>query len=216
MTPLFDSHLLEHVLADVEYGAFSGAQEIENDASETISQFMEYWLFHNNGFSKISSHIHSKDMISPDTMKLLLQERQAKKAVELLHRLFLGQLEVEISSKFDPNGDESIIALQRKCAERFCPHHMPPKGNIDPLVQLFQSNANGKNMMQYRYLWSEIMSADLFQSFSKSENLPDTGRKLKKEYLEKGSSVPTYKAVEAFQGRSAQADALVSRYELIG
>ena len=212
-------HLFQHLLANVELGAFSGAQVIEEDASETISQFMEYWLFDGDGLTKLSSHNQTGDKIPKDVMDIIKQMRNAKKATELLHRLFLGQLEIEMSTSFDPNGDESIIALQKRCAERFCPHHLPPRGNIDPLVQIFQNNAVGKCTMQYRYLWSEIMSADAFAAFIDEEGhlkaeVQEIGSLLRSEWLSAGSSVNTANAFELFRGRPAQADTLVSRYEL--
>ena len=212
-------HLFQHLLAEVELGAFSGAQLIEEDASETISQFMEYWLFDGDGLTKLSRHNQTGDNISNDVMDIIKQKRKAKKATELLHRLFIGQLELEMSTSFDPNGDESIIALQKRCAERFNPHHLPPRGNIDPLVQLFQNNADGKCTMQYRYLWSEILSADLFAAFVDEgghlkDDVQEIGSRLRSEWISVGSSARTADAFESFRGRSAQADALVSRYEL--
>ena len=212
-------HLFQHILADVKLGAFSGAQTMEEDASEIISQFMEYWLFDADGLTKLSRHNQTGESIPNDVMDKIKQQRSAKKATELLHRLFLGQLEVEMSSSFDPSGDESIIALQRRCAERFSPHNLPPKGNIDPLIQLFQTNAVGKCTMQYRYLWSEIMSADAFAAFVDENGdlkpeVQEIGSRLRSKWISAGSSVKTADAFESFRGRPAQADALVSRYEL--
>lgn len=212
-------HLFQHIMADVKLGAFSGAQAMEEDASEIISQFMEYWLFDADGLTKLSRHNQTGESIPGDVMDKIKQQRSAKKATELLHRLFLGQLEVEMSTSFDPSGDESIIALQRRCAERFSPHILPPKGNIDPLIQLFQSNAVGKCTMQYRYLWSEIVSADTFAAFvdengNLKSGVQEIGSRLRSKWISAGSSVKTADAFESFRGRPAQADALVSRYEL--
>jgi len=212
-------HLFQHILADVKLGAFSGVHAMEEDASEIISQFMEYWLFDADGLTKLSRHNQTGESIPDDVMDKIKQQRSAKKATELLHRLFIGQLEVEMSTSFDPSGDESIITLQKRCAERFFPHNLPSKGNIDPLIQLFQNNAVGKCTMQYRYLWSEIMSADAFSAFvdengNIKDEVQDIGSRLRSKWVSAGSSVKTADAFESFRGRPAQADALVSRYEL--
>jgi Zn-dependent oligopeptidase len=216
-------HLLQHILADVKLGAFTGAQNIEEDASETISQFMEYWLFDGEVMSKIlQSSSSSGEVISKDSLDILFQHQKATKSNQLLHRLFLGQLELELSSSFDPHGGESMISLQRKCAERFIPCHIPPKGNIDPLVEIFQNNAYGKCSMQYRYIWSEIMSADAFSAFlendvgklKEGEEFKRVCKQLRKEWIGKGSSVNTSQAYECFRGRSASMDSLIARYGL--
>ena len=54
-----------------------------------------------------------------------------------------------MNTNFDPHGDESIIAIQWTFAERHCPNHIPPKGNIDTLIQIFQTNTTAfpKEMM---------------------------------------------------------------------
>jgi Zn-dependent oligopeptidases len=216
-------HLLQHILADVKLGAFSGAQNIEEDASEAMSQFMEYWLFEGEVISKIlQSSGQSGEGISKDGLDILFQQQKVTKCNELLHRLFLGQLELELSSSFDPHGDESMIALQRKCAERFIPCHVPPKGNIEPLVEIFQNNAYGKCSMQYRYLWSEIMSADAFSAFlehdggklKQGKDFKQVCKQLQKEWIAVGSSVNTSQAYESFRGRGASMDSLIARYSL--
>jgi oligopeptidase A len=215
-------HLFQHLLADVKLGAFSGAQNIEVDASETISQFMEYWLFDGDGLSKLSKHRDTGNCISQEIMNILQEQRRATKANELLHRLFLGRLELELSSSFDPHGEESMIALQRKCAERFIPCCVPPRGNIDPIIGIFQNNAQGKHYMQYRYLWSDIMSADAFDAFldedgklKKGDDMKEVCDHLNKNWIAVGSSVPTSEAFASFRSRSARMDSLLSKYDLL-
>ena len=214
-------HALQHMLADVKLGAYSGAQLIEEDASETVSQFMEYWLFEGGILAMLAKHRETGDSISAEVMDKIKLQRKATKANELLHRLFLGHLELELSSAFDPHGDESIIALQRKSAVRYCPSHLPPKGNIDPLIQLFQSNAGGKCTMQYRYLWSEVMSADAFDAFVddsgnvvNDDKKKETGEQFRKAFLNVGASKSTAGAFEMFRNRGADVKALLSRYEM--
>ena len=216
-------HLLEHVLADVRLGAFSGAQMKEEDSSETMSQFMEYWLFEGRGLKKLANGSEgSTNVISDEVFDKLLAQRRFTKATELLHRLFLGQLELNLSSSFDPLGDQSIISVQRDSAARYCPHHMPPKGNIDPLIQIFQSNADGKCTMQHRYLWSEVLSADAFLAFmndagalKECDELKVIGSALRQEMLTAGGSRSTSDAFRSFRGRDADASALVRGYGLL-
>ena len=203
-------HLIQHALPNVEFGAFVGAHMIEEDSSEVISQLMEDILFDGDLLKKLSSHYQSGDSISDEKIDLIRSLRIANKRSELLHRLFLGQLELELNSNFDPKADESLISLQRRLAEEYCPHYKPPKGNIDPLVQVFQSNALGKNTMHYRYLWSDIISSDLFSSLFKS------GGKANKigDVLSKGASMTTSDAVSELLGRDVSTVPIISKYGL--
>lgn len=177
---------------------------------------MEYWLFQTPLLADISQHYETSEPLPNDIIEKLRIQHKSIKRNELLHRLFLGELEREVTTVFDPNGDESIIGLQRRCAEIFCPSHLPPKGNIDPLIQLFGSNAKGKCSVQYRYLWSEVMSADAFEMMSnKNESeLKALGLKFRKCFLEPGGSVATETAFFSFRGREANHDALLEFYGL--
>ncbi len=214
-------HVLEHILCDVKLGAFSGAHLVEEDATEAIAQFMEYWLFEGGMIEKLAKRNVSGDALPTEAVEHILERRKNAKATELLHRLFLGQLEVEVNAHFDPHGDESIVSVQRNYAEQFCPHHLPPRGNIDPLVQIFQNSALGRSTMQYRYLFSDIISADAFEAFFdenreplKGELLRERGMMFREYYLEVGSSRSTAKGFEDFRGRKVDSRALLSRYGL--
>ena len=214
-------HALQHMLADVKLGEFSGAQMIEEDTSEIMSQFMEYWLFDGNGLLNFGRHKDTGLEMPQEVMTKIKRRRKVTKANELLHRLFLGSLESELNSKFDPHGEESIVSIQRKFALRCCPHFLPPKGNIDPLIQIFQNDAVGKKSMQYRYLLSEISSADAFAAFTNGETgamkckqeIEETGRRMRDNFLRPGASKSAANAYESFRGRTADASNLLSRYD---
>ena len=184
---------------------------------------MEYWLFEAPFLSDLARHCDTGESLSNEVIEKLKQRHQSIKCNELLHRLFLGELEREVNSNFDPHGDESIIGLQRTFAETYCPNHKPPQGNIDPLIQIFQTNATGKFSIQYRYLWSEIMSADAFTAFhealtNEGEGVETTirklGKKFRKSFLEPGGSISTEDAFRMFRGRKANPEALSKMYGL--
>mmetsp|Transcript_13091 Transcript_13091/g.19822 ORF Transcript_13091/g.19822 Transcript_13091/m.19822 type:complete len:185 (+) Transcript_13091:22-576(+) len=183
---------------------------------------MEYWLFEAPFLSNLTKHHETGEPLPSDIIQKIHNRNQLIKCNELLHRLFLGALEVEVNAAFDPRGDKSIISLQRELAELYCPNHVPPKGNIDPLIQVFQSNALGKNSMQYRYLYSEIMSADAFSIFQNSmmkasnseKEIQDLGAKFRRCFLEPGGTVSTKDNFNDFCGRNASKESLLKFYGL--
>ena len=180
---------------------------------------MENWVFEEWFLTKLAKHCETGETLSDEMISNIQKQRQITKRQELIHNLFLGQLELEVNATFDPHGDESIIALQRQCAERFIPNHIPPKGNIEPLIQIFQSNANGKCSVQYRYIWSEVMSADLFSAFKEvgfknNEDMMALGKEFRKCFLETGGSVGFAESFASFSGRSVNHDALLKQYGL--
>lgn len=183
---------------------------------------MEYWLFQGPLLSKLSKNPETGEPLPCHAIDRIERVRLSTNALELSHRLFLGGLEIEVNSNFDPLGDDSIVSLQREYAERFCPHQGPSKGNIDPLIEIFQNNAEGKCTAQYRYLWSEIMSADAFEEFAEVSdglNVEDAsvkgvGKKFRHTFLETGGGISTLDAYRGFRGRDAAMEPLLKMYGL--
>ena len=175
---------------------------------------MEYWLFQGTLLGKLSKHNESGETLPTKTIGILKERRVVMKLYELAHRLFLGQLELEMHSTFDPRGEESIIALQRKYSERYLLQDVLPKGNIDPIIQIFDSNSKGKNVAQYRYIWSEVMSADAFESFQEAglENsckMEKLGRDFRRDFLE-GKNLNFGDSFKSFRGREATPEAFLN------
>ena len=213
-------HALNLILSKVECGSLSGAQNIEDDASEFVSQLMEYWVFEEEFLPIIAKSASSGEPISPEDIEKMKEERLLRKGRELLHRLALGQLELELLSGFDTKGDESIIGIQRRLAQEYLPPvDIPPKSDISLLQQLFGSNASGHHASQYRYLYSELMSADAFEAFKdvgfrNEEGMKDIGRKFRDVILSVGTSKPFISAFDAFRGRQLSIEAYMKRYNI--
>lgn len=199
-------------------GWLTSPQCHDQDTEEMVSQFMELWMFEDWVLRDLSFDIKTNEPLSSLMIQKIKDRRRLAKTIELSHRLFLSQLELDLHSSFDPRGDRSMISLQRELSEKFYSKSiasMPSKGNIDALVQIFQSNAGGKHILQYRYLWSEIMSADAFEAFaaiSKNhrngneecfEKLSKEGARFRECFLENGGSYSTHENFVKFRGREA-------------
>ena len=182
---------------------------------------MEYFVFEPQFLSNLARHCESGESLPLEIIQKLNEKNQSITRNELLHRLFLGELEQHLFSKFDPSGDVSIMTLQRNYAEKFCPNQVPSKGNIDPLIHLLDSNVRGKSSVQYRYLWSEVMSADAFELFQEAMLNNDEvtfkklGKKFRQCFLDPGSSISTEDAFREFRGRQVNNKALLKRYGLL-
>ncbi len=181
---------------------------------------MENWLFDKRFLTNIAIDPETEETLTDEMIVDIQTKHQSKKCHELLHRIFLSQLELEINSSFDPQGDESVIGLQRQCAQTYIPNYIPPKGNIDPLIQIFQTNASGKRSVEYRYIWSEVMSEDLYTAFEEveefgGEDMKELGKKFRKCFLEKGGSVSSKDSFRSFSGRDVDNASFMRRYGLI-
>jgi thimet oligopeptidase len=70
----------------------------------------------------------------------------------------------------------------------------------------------GYDARYYSYIWSQVYAADFFSRFEKEGVLhPATGQSLKKEVLEKGSSIDEIQIVRNFLGREPSNEAFLKQ-----
>ena len=187
-------HALTAMLANVECGSLSDAQNIEDDASEFVSQLMENWIFEEQFLPVIAKNSSTGEPILPEDIAKAKDERILRKGREVLHR------------------------LQRRLAQEYLPPvDVPPKSDISMLQQIFDSNASGHHASQYRYLYSEVMSTDAFEGFrdvgfQDEQGMKDIGKTFREDILNVGSSTSAKSAFESFRGRPLSKDAYMKRY----
>lgn len=215
-------HVLQYLLAtDVEFASLSGVEAVEKDTIEFPSMFMEYWLYD----EKVLASLLPEDYPVSEVLDRFVVQQQQLSAIKFTLQTFLGQLELDLhSTAFDPRGDESIFALQKRLAEIHIPHDLPHKGDVSKLQSVFQGNADGEAVNSYRYLWSDVMGADAFQAFAgcrgshgdddDDEELKKMGRRFRETILAPGGSVHAGDAFAAFRGRAPTMDALLSYHGL--
>jgi Zn-dependent oligopeptidase len=190
-------HVLQFLLAT--NGRRVGIEENDAtlDVSEIVPHFMEHWVFEE---SILQTLAHMSGTTIPDEVIQQAQEqRRHSKIDESLRRIFLGRLELEL---FTPTrqDDESLVAMQRRLAEQYVPHDLLPKSDLSPMVQLVQANGT-KPVAQYRYLLSELISADIFVTFkeaglSNREEVTTLGEHFKEVLLAPGVAVNGYDALK--------------------
>ena len=70
--------------------------------------------------------------------------------------------------------------------------------------------AGGYAAGYYSYKWAEVLSADAWGAFEEEGTLsPQTGRRLRREVLERGGSRDAMDNFKAFRGREPSLDALM-------
>mmetsp|Transcript_35545 Transcript_35545/g.40488 ORF Transcript_35545/g.40488 Transcript_35545/m.40488 type:complete len:655 (-) Transcript_35545:115-2079(-) len=197
-------HVLQFLLADKHhpwYGSSGDSNLL--DISEVLPHFMEHWVFETSILQTLA-HL-SGTSIPDDTIKAVQEQRRRDKAEESLRRIFLGQLELELFSRNKQEG-ESLVGLQRRIGETYVPHDLLPKSDLSPMCELMESNGFKQiPIAQYRYLLSEVISAEFFKKFknagiSNQENMRELGTSFKKIILDPGTNVDMRDALKVFCG----------------
>jgi Zn-dependent oligopeptidase len=178
---------------------------------------LELWL-QNDGFVKRLGELSQDKFTFPvDLMEILRKETVNQKADEIMQNVFLGSLESTIFTDFDPRGDETLVALQGRLAEQYIPHNLPDTDDLSPLLEVFQENAVDQSMTAYNYLWSEILSANVFEKFSKTDmndkdEVKRLGRAVRHLFLREKDTNLTMQDFEELCGKPISSQALKDIY----
>lgn len=174
---------------------------------------MEHFLFEEQILQTLAHLSGSADPFPTEMVEKLRKQRMSEKQQTMSHRVFLGQLELELFS----NPDESLVTLQRRIAEEYIPQRLPDKSDLNPLLEVMTDNANGKHMCRYRYLWGEVMSTDIYELFREAgvgnqEKTRELGMRLRKELIEPGGLMDARASFRRFRGRDISPDAMFASY----
>jgi len=174
---------------------------------------MEHFLFEEPILQSFAHISGAAEPLPAELTKKLREQRVAEKFQTMNQRAFLGQLELEIFS----DQDESLVSLQRRLAEEYVPHDLPDKNDLAPLLQVMQDSANDRNLCRYRYLWGEVMSADIYCMFQEAgiedqDKMRELGMRLRKTMLEPGGLLEG-SAFTQFRGRNMSPDAVLAMYK---
>jgi Zn-dependent oligopeptidase len=117
---------------------------------------MEKWLLEEKFLATFAFHVDTGETIPSNLVAQLINQYRKKQTKKLCHQAFLGQLELELHSTFDPHGEESIIGLQRRLAEHYLlpsDDSLPAKSDLSPLLRIFENNASGYSTALYRCVY---------------------------------------------------------------
>jgi len=127
-------------------------------------------------------------------------------------QLEFGMTDIELHSKFDPNGSETAFEVHSRIAQKTAP--MPPLPEAKFLCAFSHIFAGGYAAGYYSYKWAEVLSADAFAAFEDAgldneSAVAETGRKFRDTVLAQGGSRHPMESYQDFRGRKPTVDALL-------
>jgi oligopeptidase A len=205
-------HGLHHMLTQVDHSMAAGIRNVEWDAVELPSQFMENWCYHRHTLMQMSAHVETGAPLPEALYQKLLAARYYRAASLMLRQLYFGFTDLELHARFDPNGTETVFDVQRRMAEKTAP--IPPLPEDRFLCSFGHIFAGGYAAGYYSYKWAEVLSADAFAAFEEAgldddASLARTGRRYRDTILALGGSRPPSEVFKAFRGREPTAAALL-------
>ncbi len=214
ITTLFHEfgHGLQHMLTTVDYGLAAGIRNVEWDAVELPSQFMENWCYEPEILRSISRHVDTGETLPDDLIEKIRAARTFRAGSDMLRQLYFAFTDLALHTEYDPGGDLSPFDVQREVSERTTV--LPPLPEDRFLCSFGHIFGGGYAAGYYSYKWAEILSADAFGAFEEvglgdDGAVRDTGRRYRDTILASGGSRPPMEVFVAFRGREPDTAALL-------
>jgi oligopeptidase A len=205
-------HGLQHMLTTVERPLAAGIRNVEWDAVELPSQFMENWCYHRETLLGLSRHVETGECLPDELFEKLRAARTFRAGSDMLRQLYFAFLDLELHHRWTPDSGESPFDVQRRIAARTTV--IPPIPEDRFLCGFGHIFAGGYAAGYYSYKWAEVLSADAFGAFEDA-GLDDpaavaaTGRRFRDTVLALGGSRHPMEVFRAFRGREPSTQALL-------
>ncbi len=201
-------HALHALLSDVRYEKVSGTA-VARDFVELPSQLFEHWMELPEVLSKHARHAETGDAIPEDMLAALLAARnfdQGFGTVEYLASAYVD-LTFHTSDKIS-----APLSIERQVLDDIgMPRAIVMRHSASNFAHVFATEGYASGY--YSYLWSEVLDADVFETFLE-EGGPfnaNTTQRLEQHILSAGGSRRPDDMYIDFRGRLPSADALLRK-----
>ncbi|MEM9266297.1 MAG: M3 family metallopeptidase [Cyanobacteria bacterium P01_F01_bin.13] len=205
-------HGLQHMLTQVDYPGAAGINNVEWDAVELPSQFMENWCYDRSTLFKMARHYETDAPLPEEDYQKLLTARNFMTGNAILRQVNFGWLDIELHSRFQPGGTETIWDVRDRLAQKTT--LLPPLAEDAFLCSFGHIFAGGYAAGYYSYFWAEVLSADAFAAFEEvgidnEGAVQETGKRFRDTVLALGGSRHPMEVFQEFRGREPSTEALL-------
>lgn len=205
-------HGLQHMLTTISLPQAAGINNVEWDAVELPSQFMENWCFHKNTLLNIAKHYKTGERLSEDNFEKLVKNRTFNCGMSTLRQLHFAITDLRLHSNIDINQGKTSDEIRREIAKQTTV--ISPIKEDQFLCCFSHIFAGGYSAGYYSYKWAEVLSADAFSMFEEanlenSQNIQLIGKKFKDTILSLGGSLSALEIFKLFRGREPKTESLI-------
>ena len=205
-------HGLQHMLTTVEHPQAAGINNVEWDAVELPSQFMENWCLDRHTLMGMARHWQTGELLPEEDYNKLRNSRTFMQGCGTLRQVHFALTDLRLHSTWTPELGQSPDAFRRKIADSTTV--LPPIPEDRFLCAFGHIFSGGYSAGYYSYKWAEVLSADAFAAFEEvgldqEENVQATGQRFRNTVLSLGGSQRPADVYKSFRGRTASTDALI-------
>ena len=214
LTTLFHEfgHMLQHCLTLVDDGNVSGINNIEWDAVELPSQFMENWCYDKNTLYSFARHYKTNELIPDNLYQKLIDSKKYNKGIETCQQIAYGVVDIELHSKLSNiNNNTNLFEFQNNILKKYLP--INPNENNCFICNFAHIFAGGYACGYFSYIWAEILSTDIFNVFENNihdeKKIKMLGKKFRETVLGLGGSKHPLEIFKDFKGSLPDSNAFM-------
>ena len=214
VTTLFHEfgHGLQHMLTRVDESLAAGIRNIEWDAVELPSQFMENWCYQPETLAEISGHVDTGETLPKRLHEKIQAARTFRAGSATLRQVYFASLDLALHHDYAAGENGDVFEAQRHVAEQTTV--LPPLPDDRFLCWFGHIFGGGYHAGYYSYKWAEVLSADAFGAFEEagledSRAVAETGQRFRETVLAMGGAEAPMEVFKAFRGREPTVEALL-------
>ncbi len=210
-------HGLQHMLTTVDLPEVVGINNVEWDAVELPSQFMENWCYDKNTLLNIAKHWETGEGLAIDDFEKLCKSRTFNCGLSTLRQLHFAITDLRLHSNLSIHKGKSSDQVRREISKNT--NVIEPIEEDQFLCSFSHIFAGGYSAGYYSYKWAEVLSADAFSMFEEAgldnyEEIKKIGKKFKDTILSLGGSLSPMDIFIRFRGREPKTDSLIRQLGL--
>ena len=220
VTTLFHEtgHGLQHMLTRVAHKPAAGIENVEWDAVELPSQFMENFCYDEATLYGMAKHYETGEPLPKALYHKLCEQKTFMAGMGMIRQLRFGALDMALHHRYDPNSKQTPFDLSDEMAKKFAV--IPPIPGDRFLCSFGHIFAGGYAAGYYSYKWAEVLSADAYAAFEEVglENeaaIKEVGLRFRDTVLALGGGTHPSEVFKQFRGRDPSPEALLRHSGLV-
>ncbi|MEA5513535.1 M3 family metallopeptidase [Nodularia sp. UHCC 0506] len=211
-------HGLHHMMTKVDYTGAAGINNVEWDAVELPSQFMENWCYERPTLFGMAKHYQTGEPLPEHYYQKLLAARNYMSGSVMLRQVHFSSVDLELHYRYRPGSGETAADMRQKIAKTTTV--LPPLPEDAFLCAFGHIFAGGYAAGYYSYKWAEVLSADAFAAFEEAgledeQAIKATGKRYRDTVLALGGSQHPMNVFASFRGREPSTTSLLKHTGLL-
>ena len=211
-------HAIQHMLTTVDIPEASGINNVEWDAVEVASQFLENWCSRPEILRDLSCHVDTGEKLDDETLARIKASETHHAAMHTVRQLRFSLVDMDLHTKFPSADFKTVADVEKAAANRFAVIPSLPEDHF--LCSFSHIFSGGYSAGYYSYMWAEVLAADAFSMFEEhdlqnDEEVKRIGKRYTETILALGGSMHPMDVFKAFRGRAPEVKAHLKKKGLL-